>query len=375
MRHLQSIALFGLLTVLPIMDGYAAESPDGINYGVSFQNGGDDAIGPNYLTGHLHLENKLGYGEKIKLETTNSSDLEELLGVEVGYEQPFSVDWELKLNLFNGSWSRPGGHSGEFFNQENDDYSFGASINRTYAPNDKFASLIILGFQTQDVTNKQRPRIAGFVGNNYKQKTRDIIASVAVEYSFSDNTGLYSDFAVVQGVDWFNPEHFRSNVDDTPTVLRYNGEFTHNLSTSFQIVIRGTLQWTPDRLNQLKMFSLGGWEYASGYRGGESSGDIGGGARIELNRVGNISLGEATKLYYKPFVFIDGGFTRVNDPINDPRTGEDEEDDEKASAGVGLALETEYFHASVQVAYPLSGRSVFKDADDPRILFSVGLRN
>ena len=132
------------------------------------------------------------------------------------------------------------------------------------------------------------------------------------------------------------------------------------------------MQFSNDRVNQLKLFSIGGWDYASGYKAGERSGDIGGGARLEINQINVTTLPHIGQLYYQPFVFVDGGFTKINDPVGT----EDDGVEKKASAGLGISVQTPSgFHGGAQVSFPLSGATVFDGKDtDARFLFSVGVK-
>jgi hemolysin activation/secretion protein len=120
------------------------------------------------------------------------------------------------------------------------------------------------------------------------------------------------------------------------------------------------------------MFAVGGSDYATAYRSGERIGDIGGGFHVELNKLGVASIPAMGELYYKPFVFFDGGFARINDPVPGETSGYRME----ASVGAGISFEaTNGLHAGVQVAWPLTGGSVFENGhEEARILFTVGFK-
>ena len=174
----------------------------------------------------------------------------------------------------------------------------------------------------------------------------------------------------MQGLDW-DAAHIRVNADDTASIVRATASFTHNLPLSWQIVLSASGQWTPSRVTETRLFSIGGWDHAVAYPLAERLGDIGAAGRAELNYLGALDLPATLgKLYYKPFVFVDGAFTQFNDPV----AGEVGGIQTKASVGYGLGvLTTGGFHAGIQVSHQLSGASIFGD-DDVRVLFSVGIR-
>lgn len=357
-------------------DALAGVLPEGVHAGIGIENGGHDSVGPYKIRDFIELQNQLGTNERIQVTGTHSQDFKELNGVAGTWEQPLGGNWRL---LFNGSYNvtRPGGFINQIYDQSTHDDGFGgtalgSTLSYTSHLSGDLVVIYTVGIQTVDSETRQNSKIAALPSNSYAQRTRDLQGSIAINYNISDDTGLFSAFGVEHGIDWRNPAHVRMNVDDTPTVLRYSGSLKHNLPMAWQVVLKGTAQWTPDRVNELKMFSLGGWDYAVAYPSGERVGDVGAAGRLELNHLSVANLAGDTQLYYQPFVFVDGGFTRFNNPLPTEVAGTQT----KASAGVGISLElTNGIHGGVQVAFPLTGRSSFSDAPrDARVLFSVGVR-
>jgi hemolysin activation/secretion protein len=347
----------------------ADELPKGVHFGVGFENGGHETVGPYKLKTFIRLDDQFGAGERIQLSTTHAGGVDELRGVAVVYEQPFLTNWRATLAAAR-SVTQPGGLIGQFFDQDTQDYALSGSLNYILRPAPGLAALLSVGLSSADSETTRTAKGFGLLDEKFDQRTQDLIASVGVRYDLSSDTGITGSLAVAQGLDW-NPAHIRVNADDTATVLRYSAALTQNLPLSFQIMLSASGQWSASRVTETRLFTLGRWEPAMGYPAAERLGDIGAGARVELNHLGVVALPDSLgKLYYKPFVFVDGAFTRFNDPVGVEATG----NQTKSSAGVGLAIQTTGgIHAAVQVAHPLSGASIF-DAHErgARVLFSVG---
>lgn len=360
--------------------------PDGVSAGVAYENGGTDAVGPYKIRSFLQFDDLFKTGEMIRIDGAATPDFEELRSFGLQYEQPFLKNWRLKI-YGSTSETNPGGDIDQIFDQTTRDYGLGGNVlgstlSYIYQPSDDLVAVFSGGLQSRDSETTKLPRQDSFLldffdgfrllGDSYDQRTRDAQISAAFNYDINDDAVLYSAFGADIGLDWFDPQHVREGVDDTPTVLHYAGSFKHNLPEAFQIAIRANAQWSDERLNQLKMFGLGGWDYAIAYKPGEEVGDIGGGARLELNKVGVIELASDLKLYYQPLIFIDGGFTHINDPI----PGEATDTRYKSSIGAGLSVElTNGIHGGVQVAYPIGDApNVDHGEKEPRWLFSVGIK-
>ena len=349
--------------------GAAEDVLKGVSGGIGFENGGSASLGPHKRTGQLLFDDKMGLGEKIDLNAEIDSDFNEVYGFSLDYKQPLSDKIDFKFGTITGNLSHPSGLTSTGMSEKSVDFGLAAALAYTHIVSDTLATQFELGFRTTDARTRQTPAVAG-AGSTYHQNFRDVAAAAAVELDPTKDTKLFSKITFSQGVGLLKPAHFRGGADDTPLVVSLNGELTHNLSSTWQIVLSGDAQWTPDRLNDLKTFSLGGWDYAAAYGAGESKGDIGGGGRAELNFVGEAKLADKLTLVYKPFVFVDGGFTKILKP-DSTETGRTIG---KASAGLGLAVETTHLHGSVQVAYPLTGRSSLNNKRRPRLLFSLGLK-
>ena len=362
--------------------------PEGVSAGIGFENGGTYSVGPYKLRSFVQFDDQFKTGEMIRIDGTATPDFEELLSIGLQYEQPLWQNWRLRINA-STSETKPSREIADFFDQTSRDYGLGGTVlgttlSYTHRPTDDFVAVFSGGFQSRDVKTKKVPiRLGPFAidpfaglgelqGESFSQRTRDVQASVAMNYNLSNDTGLYSAFGLDIGVDWFSPRHVRDGVDDTPLVLHYAGQLTQNLPQSFQIVLKGHAQWSDERLNQQKMFGIGGWDYATAYDPGEEVGDIGAGARLELNKVGVADLGGNLKLYYQPALFVDFGATKINSPIDDEARGVQT----KASVGAGISLElTNGLHAGVQVAYPIADAANLDFGDkEPRWLFSVGIK-
>ncbi len=376
-RIVKALLALGLLILAPA--SLAAQQrvlPDGVNAGLAFENGGHDTVGPYKWRGFILLQDQLKLGESIKFDGTLSGEVTELQGISVSYDQPLWQNWKLHMN---GSFNHthPGGVISEFFDQDVNELggggnALGTTLSYTYQPSDKLVMIFSGGFQSLDVSTQQTSKVFGFSDSTTTQRTRDLQAAVSLNYNFSKDTGVFGAVGFEQGVDVLDPEGTRQNFDPTASILRFNGSFKHNMAHRTQLAIRGGGQWTQDRVNRLKLFSLGGWDYASGYKTGERSGDKGAGARIELNQLNVTNLPWGGQLYYQPFVFIDGGITYVNDPIGSETSGWEK----KASAGFGISFEaTNGLHAGLQLSFPISGPTVFDGQDtDPRFLFNVGIK-
>ena len=376
-RLLKCCCAFALLTVAPASPNAQQRLlPDGVNAGISFENGGHDTVGPYKWRGFILLQDRLKLGENIKLDGSMSGEITELQGISVSYDQPLRGNWKVHLNSsFNHT--RPGGLVGEIFDQEVNEYggggsALGTTLSYTYRPNDRLVMIFSGGFQSLDVRTDQDSLLPGIASRASVQRTRDLQAAVSANYNFSKNTGLSGAVGFEQGIDWLDPEGTRTNFDQTASVFRFSGSFKHNMANRTQIAIRGGGQWTADRVSQLKLFSIGGWDYASGYKSGERSGDSGAGIRIELNQLNVMTLPGGGRLYYQPFVFVDGGMTRNNNALGSETSGWEN----KASAGVGVSFEaTNGVHAGVQLSFPISGNTVFDGQDsEPRFLFNVGIK-
>ena len=376
-RLLTCCCIVAGLTVAPaVSDAQQRLLPDGVNAGISFENGGHDTVGPYKWRGFVLLQDQVKLGENLKLEGSMSGEISELQGISVTYDQPLAGNWKIHLNgSFNHT--RPGGLVGEIFDQDVNEFggggsALGTTLSYTYRPNDKLVMIFSGGFQSLDVHTDQVSLLPGIASRASVQRTRDLQAAVSANYNFSKDTGLFGALGFEQGIDWLDPDGTRANFDRTASIVRFNGSFTHNMANRTQIAIRGGGQWSPDRVSQLKLFSIGGWDYASGYKTGERSGDSGAGVRIELNQLNVTKLPWGGQLYYQPFVFVDAGITHINDAVG----GETGGWEKKASAGVGVSFEaTSGVHAGFQLSFPVSGNTVFDGQDsEPRFLFNVGIK-
>lgn len=377
-RVITTVAFAGLLG-LAVSTALAGELPKGVSAGIGFENGGHESTGPYKVLGYIQLSDKLGLGETLQVDTTNTEDFEEIEGVKVSVDQPFGDRWFVNLvGAFDHT--HPGGATARTFDQTTKNRAFLGNLNYYVASTEKLTAILSGGVSYANTETKKIslfpdtpalgvPIIANQI---YNQRTRDVTGSLALKYNASDDVGIFASFAVSQGVDWDDPVSVRLGVDNTPTVYSASASYTRNLPKLFQLVVEGAAQWTPDRLNQQKMFSLGGSDYATAYRSGEQIGDIGAGYHIELNKLGVTSIRGLGEVYYKPFVFFDGGITRIKDPM----TTEANSTRDEMSAGVGLSLEaTNGMHGGVQVAFPLTGGTIFEDGEkETRVLFSVGWR-
>ncbi|MDH3580712.1 MAG: hypothetical protein OEM91_08830 [Hyphomicrobiales bacterium] len=376
------IRFLGILASLWILGSavYPAQAgglPQGVSAGVGFENGGHEATGPYKLLGYIQLNNKLGLGETLQIDTTNTSDLDEIEGVEVSVEKRFGDKW-----FANFSWAydhtHPGGATGRFFDQTTKNRAYLGSVNYYLASTEKLTAIISSGVSYANTETTKISKLltgpTGFIlpSEAFQQRTRDVNGSLALKYNANEDVGIFASLSVSQGLDWDDPVSVRLGVDNTPTVYSASASYTRNLPKLFQLVVEGGAQWTPDRLNQQKMFSIGGSEYATAYRSGEQVGDVGAGFHVELNKLGVTKIGARGEVYYKPFVFFDGGITRIENPLPGETSGTQDE----YSAGLGISLEaTNGMHAGAQVAFPLTGGTIFENGDkEARLLFSVGWR-
>ncbi len=360
--------------------------PDGVSAGFSYENGGTEAVGPYKLRSFVQFDDLFKTGEMIRIDGTATPEFEELRGIGLRYEQPFLQNWRLRINA-STSETIPGGDLSRVYRQTTQEHGWGgtvlgSTISYVFQPSDVIAAELTAGFQSRDSKTRRVPdqnsilldALDGFrlLGETFNQRTRDLQISAAINYDITKSTVLYSAIGADFGVDWVDPAHERKDVDDTPTVLHYAVSFKQNLPNAFQIALRGNAQWSNERLNQLKMFGLGGWDYATAYDPGEEVGDIGGGGRAEINAVGVFHLGSGLDLYFQPAVFVDGGFTRINDPI----PGEAEGNKYKSSVGAALSIElTNGIHGGLQVSRPIGDApNLDNGKKEPRWLFSVGIK-
>jgi hemolysin activation/secretion protein len=380
MRFLAPIAIIAAAALFVATAARAFDLPEGVNAGIGFENGGHDTAGPHKALSYIQFTNRLGFGETLKISSAHSSDFGELNTIMADLNVPLGERWFVSTNT-SYSDTHPGGTTGKVFDEKTHNVSFGGTLNRYVFSTDTLTGIVTGGFDVANVRTRKEsvlmPPVMGlgipFIPDEaYRQRTRDLIARIALQYDPSDDLGIFGAFTVSQGVDWDDPEHFRLDVVDTPTVLGLSARLTQNLPHTLQLVIRGEGQWTQDRLNQQKMFTLGGADFATAYRSGERIGDIGAGYHLELNKLGLVSVPAMGDLYYKPFVFVDGGIVRNNDPLPSETRGYRME----ASVGAGISFEaTNGLHAGVQVAWPLTGGSVFEGGhEEARFLFTVGFK-
>ncbi|MEC9367871.1 MAG: ShlB/FhaC/HecB family hemolysin secretion/activation protein [Pseudomonadota bacterium] len=348
-----------------------AEPAKSVSYGSGVENGAPASTGEYRALSFVHFKNQLGLGETLKIDLVSAGDFTELQNLSFVYEQPFRKDWLLTLKT---AYARtfPGPITSLYYDQTTLDHGFGGSLTRYWRKSDRLLLFGTAGLQSSDGRTRRNATGSGILPERYQQRSRDVYGAFGFKFDPSDKTGLFSYFTLEQGVDWADPVNIRINSDVTPTVLRYSGTFKRNLPKQFQFAARGEAQWTDDRLGLQKQFTLGGWNYASAYLAGERLGDIGGGARVEINRLGVKTLKSGMQVYYQPFVFLDGGLTRNNDALPD----EIGSTQKKASAGLGISFEaTNGLHAGVQMSYPVAGGSDFEGGDsEPRFLFSIGFK-
>ena len=362
---------------MSVCSAQAGQLPKGVSAGVGFENGGHDSTGPYKVLGYMQFTDKLGLGETLQIDTTNTSDFDEIEGIEVSVEKPFGDRW-----FANFSWAydhtHPGGETGRFFDETTKNRAYLGSVNYYLASTEKLTAIVSGGVSYANTETTKISKLltgpTGFIlpSEAFQQRTRDVNASLAVKYNASEDVGIFASLSVSQGIDWDDPVSVRLGVDNTPTVYSASASYTRNLPRLLQLVVEGGAQWTPDRLNQQKLFSLGGSEYATAYRSGEQVGDVGAGFHVELNKLGVIKTAALGEVYYKPFIFFDGGITRIENPLQGETTGTQEE----LSAGLGISLEaTNGMHAGAQVAFPLTGGTIFENGEkEARLLFSVGWR-
>jgi hemolysin activation/secretion protein len=379
MTRIFALVAFSAYIVFADCGVRAGEFPKGVSAGIGFENGGHESTGPYKMLGYIQLSDKLGLGETLQIDTTNSDDFHELEGVKISLDQPLGDRWFISLA---GAYdhTHPGGATGRIFDQLTRNEAYLGSLNYYVASTEKLTAILSGGVSYVDAETKKTSKFPNtgalgvpFIPNeNYNQRTRDVTGSLQLKYNASEDVGIFASFSVGQGVDWDDPVSIRVGADNTPTVYSASASYTQNLPKLYQLVVEGSGQWTRDRLNQQKMFSLGGSEYATAYRSGEQVGDIGVGYHVELNKLGVTSIRAIGDVYYKPFVFFDGGITRINDPTNASERGTKHE----MSAGLGLSLEgTNGMHGGLQVAFPLTGGEIFENGDEEtRVLFSVGWR-
>lgn len=365
------VVLCGLLWLATA--AHADALPEGVHFGVGLENGGRESVGPYKLKSYVRLEDRFGAGERIQFSTTHAGGANELRGIALSYQQPFLTDWRLTLGAARNI-TEPGGLIRQFFDQETRDQSVSGSLGYVLRPSTSVAAVLSLGLSASDGETSRianpTAKALGLLDEQFEQRTQDLVASIGLRYDVSADTGITGSLAIAQGLDW-NPAHVRPNADDTATVLRYTAAFKQNLPLSFQIAANLSGQWSASRVTETRLFTLGIWEPSNGYPPAERLGDVGAGARAELSWLGAVTLPEAGgKLYYKPFVFVDGAYTRFNDPVGAEVSGTQT----RSSAGVGLSIQTtQGLYAGVQAAHPLSGASIFDAHErDTRILFSVG---
>ncbi len=120
-------------------------------------------------------------------------------------------------------------------------------------------------------------------------------------------------------------------------------------------------QYSNDVLPSSQTFTLGGSEFARAYEPGEFSGDRGAGGKFELRR-GYLSRGD-TQL--TPYTYY--GIGTVSSAS---RFGADEVS--ASSAGIGLRLTTPSVYAYVEIDWPLSNGSIYRQ-DQERVTAQVRL--
>jgi len=165
------------------------------------------------------------------------------------------------------------------------------------------------------------------------------------------------------------------NVDPSATRSQTGGKFVRltvsggrlqHLWGDWQLVARGSWQWTNDRLPPSEMLRLGGEETVRGYPEGEFLGDYGATGTLELRTpVPMPHHGPRSPL--TAIAFLDGGAGFLRKPLQT-------EEQKKRLAGVGFGFRwtlSPYTQALLDIGFPMGDTSVEKDT--PRFYYAVSI--
>src|SRR5690606_5082359 len=165
-----------------------------------------------------------------------------------------------------------------------------------------------------------------------------------------------------QGIDGAGAKQFNNNID--LDFLRTRGSFSHSRSLgnrSYGVAVRGSGQYSDNRLPLSEQISFGAQQFGSAYPAGEIAGDKGWGIALEFNRVFS-PQGQYFK-QVQPYVLGDAARTSLN--------GFDIADSEIASLGFGVRFsDLQHYSLDLSVAQPVGDIPVNARKRSPRLNMS-----
>ena len=213
--------------------------------------------------------------------------------------------------------------------------------------------------------------------HNAARYTRSVPAAVPVVELSSDIRALSLEMTSVtagdgnntqwmlglyQGVDGAGAKQFNNNID--LDFLRTRGSFSHSRSlgsSGYGLAVRGSGQYSSNRLPLSEQISFGAQQFGSAYPAGEIAGDKGWGIALEFNRVFS-PQGKYFK-QVQPYVLGDAARTSLN--------GYDIADSEIASLGFGVRFsDLQHYSLDLSVAQPVGDIPVNARKRSPRLNMS-----
>ena len=350
------------LTLIVERDKYDAE--------IGIDNHGRRYLGPYQASYSGNLNSIFGLNERISTQFAASGDKEranELLYASIGFEMPISK-YGTKISFLGQRTStRPGFDLKPFKVHGNSTFG-GVTVSHPFIRSRTTNLFARASFDVRDVDSK----------NNLEPLTRkDRIRAIRLgsTLQFMDTflgLGLNAfDLEFSQGVEIFGTTQkdsaikTRSDGDPQFKKITFNGQRMQRVSSSVNLLLAGSGQWSSAPLLSSEEFGVGGMEFGRGYDSSEIVGDDGLSGKIE------VQWNEPKKINYisdyQLFAHFDIG--RV---WNQNATTSAGKRDSIASAGVGMRADiTEDLEAGVGVSLPLTRERDTSNDRDPRYYFNI----